>query len=113
MTTAEQLIDYLFGESKGVITLSREQAEKIIDIVVHGGYKIKHKGVAKLYRYNNVINNWELIRSVYASDQDIKLKIEQAMQKEEVEAPNGYMWECYNSDKLYEGRIYTWNISLF
>ena len=110
MNTTNKIIDYLFTQSRGVINITPQHAEAIIDLVVYQ-YARDIKAVAKLYRHNAVIDTWELIRTVHTTDEIIKEQIIIALEKKPPE--NFLMFECYNQAGQFEGRIYTINPSLF
>lgn len=66
---------------------------------------------AILYRWSDLNGNWDMQYSRITQDEDITSKIIAALTVNPV--LKMYKWECYSSDGILRGVIYTVNTSLF
>jgi hypothetical protein len=110
MKTAKQIQHYLHTETNGLINITQAQAQHIAGIVLNSTV-VANAAIAKLYRYDAVINNYIFIRTVQTTDEAIKQEIINALNT--TPAKNFYKYECYNSQMQFEGNIQTVNPCLF
>ena len=109
MSAKQNIIDYLRRKSGGLINISSDMATDIITLANH--QPVENVAVAKLYRWNELKKGYELQYAVPATDELIKNNVKQALLTPPVQ--NCYLWECYNSNGEFEGKIYTVNTNLF
>lgn len=109
MSAKKNIIEYLRVKSGGLINITSEMADDVIalahDIV------IDRTAYAKLYRWNGVKGSYELLYTVPATDELICRNVKDALKNRPVD--QFYLWECYNSDGHFYGKIYTVNTNLF
>lgn len=109
MSAKQNIIEYLRLKSGGVINITFDMADEII-AMAHG-IEITPTAYAKLYRWNGVKKSYELMYTVPATDELIQQNVKDALKKRPVD--QFYLWECYNRDGQFEGKIYTVNTNLF
>ena len=101
----KKLYDLLQHKSKGMIRLDKTTSQQIIDIVVENG----NTAIAKFYRHDG--KGWIFIRQVPTTDEMVSQRIAETLTTKPIE--NCYKFECFNSNGLLEGQIFTMNADLF
>lgn len=96
-------------QSHGTVTLTEQQAQAIIDIVL--GTPRENRAFANMYLYNANCNSYEFVRTVYTDDRTVNAFVKIAIQKPPIEFRVRY--ECYNSRKELQGNIFTEDRLLF
>ena len=111
MSKQQQIQDYLRSISRHMVNITDKQADEIICIATA---EPGTAGIAccKLYRWNSVKTGWELQRTAETTDQKISQAIDEALNAR-ITVENCYLWECYGSDGMLQGKIYTVNPNLF
>ncbi len=109
MKLHDDIIALVQSATRGMVTLGHAEAEKVIRLVKQ--YMDTPGAHAKLSRYNSVKNGWDLLRVARTTNEAIKQQIIIALESRPVD--HCYMWECYNSEGLFEGKIFTIHTNLF
>jgi hypothetical protein len=109
MSARQNIIDYLRRKSGGLLNITNDMATEIIDIARND--RIEQSANAKLFRYNMQKKAFEILYTVPATDELVKKNIKESLNKAPVN--ECYMWECYNSEGHYEGKILTTDTNLF
>lgn len=104
-----EIIQYLKDHSKGLISLQMCHAKELIAMVRK--VRIYDQCHVKLHRLNHCNKAWELQRNILTTEDEINKQILLALE----EKPNMdfYMYECYNDQLLFQGRIYATSPNLF
>ncbi len=109
MTKDQQIMDYLRSISHGMINLTPAHVQELIEIAK--GNRGAIGAFCKLLRWSELKQGWEVQYAVATSDEQIAMRIREALDIPPV--VNFYKWECYGSDQLLQGNIFTANTSLF
>lgn len=113
LSTETKIIRYLQQLSKGLVTITKEQAADIIGMVKED-QRYRAAGVyacAKLYRWNATVENWEIMQVIPTTDQLISQRILEALDKGPVNF--FYRYELLDTNGDHQGSIYTANQNLF
>lgn len=113
MRTETKIIRYLQQLSKGLVTISNEQAADIINMVKET-QQYQAAGVyacAKLYRWNATVENWEIMQVIPTTDELISQRIVEALDKGPVNF--FYRYDLLDTNGDHQGSIYTANSNLF
>lgn len=109
-TQAQQaIINYLHTVSKGVINISQQHAQDIIDLAQQQQQIVNAR--AEMYQYNNAHKRYDRLRTIKLTDLQINDAILQSVRTRPAEQFIKY--ELFNSSNLLQGSIYTVDASLF
>lgn len=109
MSARQNIIDYLRRKSGGLVNITNDMATEIISLARNE--KIEHRAHVKLFRFSMQKKGYELQYTQESSDELIEKNIKEAINKPPVN--ECYMWECYNSQGDYQGKILTTDTNLF
>lgn len=113
LRTETKIIRYLQQLSKGLVTISMEQAADIINMVKET-QQYQAAGIyacAKLYRWNATVENWEIMQVIPTTDELISQRILEELDKGPVNFFYRYILLDSNGDQ--QGCIYSANANLF
>lgn len=103
------LQDYILKRTKGICTISFQDARHIVNLVT--GKIQEGFSRAELSRYNGTNGHYELIRIIQTTDEAISKAIREALEVGPVN--NFYRYDLYNAAGEFEGRIFTVKNNLF
>lgn len=108
MNTETAIINYISKVSNGILQIGVQHAMQIIDIVKATP---QQQAFAKLSRFNGATNSYETICTTPTTNEAIQQAINAALNKPQVNEV--YVYDLYNSNHEFEGKIYTVNPELF
>jgi hypothetical protein len=108
MTVETQILNYL-NSLHPALQFSMLHANHIVTIMQS---QPDNSAYAKLSRYNAMKNGYDPIRVIRTNDEAIKQAIVKALSIG-VQPQGGYLYECYNSNGQFEGKIFSLNPELF
>lgn len=109
MSKIDDIINLVYAKTNGFIKLSPDVAQAII--ALFAAYKDDPGPHAKLYQYRPVSNQYEFIRIINVTQEQIDQVIKEALDKGPIN--NFYLYELYNASGDSEGKIFSSSPNLF
>lgn len=110
MNAIKHIQQYISQATNGLVSITQTQAADILDIAYKQSGKT-NAALAKLYKYEAQTGNWQFVRTIQVTDEQVKDEIITALSR--TPAKQFYRYECYNSTGQFEGNIETVNPCLF